>query len=446
MRFFSTLYISGLMQFTSTAALLAISGYIYILCTAAVEFTLTKSHYLVFALYELLAFFVRDNSMIMISIMGISVLFALKPQFKKLFPVIGCLLLILTIGKTGNAIGYHGADLDNYNRFNVARANIFDYKGAPEYENAKHILDKHHVSETEYRAFCYYTILDSNISADCIEELEDYVYSANNPSVHQQPASITHSLFSSFHNYFSTDLWSIGKILITLYLCIFVSILLFRKWAYLPLICTTIISRTVVWTFLLYKGRMVHRVNIPVYLCEATILIVIFSIITKDFIFKKNNLWKPAVITIAMLFVIHTAYQTGIQQFRYVKEQNSMQKLFMEGLVELHKYVNSNADKKFLLESFSMNSYRGSILDTRTYTPRNGLITGSRYTQSPPMNEAITQFFSPSDSSIAYIVINGDDIRFTTNLNYLESQFGQATIIDSLSVSHGGVYSIYTFN
>ena len=123
-----------------------------------------------------------------------------------------------------------------------------------------------------------------------------------------------------------------------------------------------------------------------------------------------------------------------------------MQKLFMEGLVELHKYVYSNADKKFLLESFSMNSYRGSILDTRTYAPRNGLITGSWYTQSPPMNEAITQFFSPSDSSIAYIVIDEDDTRFAANLNYLESQFGQATIIDSLSVSHGGVYSIYTFN
>ena len=49
----------------------------------------------------------------------------------------------------------------------------------------------------------------------------------------------------------------------------------------------------------------------------------------------------------------------------------------MEGMKEVLDYCNGNAEKKFLLDGFSFNYYKGSALETESYGPRNAVSFGT---------------------------------------------------------------------
>ena len=64
------------------------------------------------------------------------------------------------------------------------------------------------------------------------------------------------------------------------------------------------------------------------------------------------------------LIVLLTGTDAGRAQYRYVKSENEGQKVYMEGMKEVLDYCNGNAEKKFLLDGFSFNYYKGSALET----------------------------------------------------------------------------------
>jgi len=470
--FFVSTYITGLLQFTSTASFVAIAGYIYLFCTYIQKCSCSKYNYNLFLIIELLAFLIREDAMIMISALGFGALTGLfiylhieeTPSregnsfsqivsyvFTKLIPLICCLLIVFAIGRLGNIIGYHGPDWEEYQRFNIARANMFDYQGAPSYENAKHILDKYNVSQKEYNAFCHYTILTEHISADCIEELEHYVHtSSETSSVSSLSQNITSALMCSFQTYASSNLWSIGKILLLLYFFCLLYFFMTQKCLLLFPLSGVFLSRTIAWSFLLYKGRIVNRVTFPLYLCEMLFLLTILFLCKGK---THNNhhstlcIYGNSIIMIAIVFILLKSFaHTGIQEIRYVKEQNDTQKVYIEGLVEIQEYVNSRPSQTFLIEANSLSYYRGSAFDTRIYRPRNALVTGCWYSQSPPMKARIDTYLNSFDSPIYFMVAESSESRFTIILDYLEELYESAPIInETFTASHGGTHLVYYF-
>lgn len=470
----SSVYITGLLQFTSTAALIAIAGYIYLLCTYCKNNICNKRNYGLFFLMELSAFLIRENAMMMITALGLGTLLGLflykyltEPRslhensifklipyiFVKLLPIISGLLLIIAIGKLGNFIGYYDSDWESYQRFNVARANMFDYQGAPSYQDVKHILDKYDVSEKEYNAFCHYTILTDHISADCIEELERYSNTDNASSASSVSQTITSAVINSLQMYRSTDLWSIGKILIYFHLLCVICVFVCKNYFLLFPIAGLFLSRTIVWSFLLYKGRIVNRVSFPLLLCEMLILLILLLVCIN----KRHNLFdcqnsKPLMICYSGLVIIislvlfKSFIHTSLQEIRYVKEQNSIQKIYMEGLVELQEYVDSRPSQTFLIEANSLSYYRGNAFDTRVYKPRNALVTGCWYSQSPPMKRRIDSYLNTFDTPIYFIIAEGSEPRFVAILDYLEELFDSTPIVnETFTASHGGTHLVYYF-
>ena len=78
------------------------------------------------------------------------------------------------MGGFGNIIGYHSEGWKDFIKFSETRAQLFDYYGAPNYEDVKDILDRYNVTENVYDGFCNYNILDWEVSTDCIEELVEF--------------------------------------------------------------------------------------------------------------------------------------------------------------------------------------------------------------------------------------------------------------------------------
>lgn len=175
-------------QFTSTAVLMAVSGYAVLLLQRN-----EKMGVCLFFVMELLAYFLRSHAMLMIQPLGGVVYLLLclmenrenlRSGWIRIAKWLAVIVSIFVIGLCGTAIGYHGREWAEYNRFNKVRSELLDYYGMPEYGEVQDILDRYGVTETEYTAFCRYVIIDREVPAECLEEIAEYMETQHPLAVH----------------------------------------------------------------------------------------------------------------------------------------------------------------------------------------------------------------------------------------------------------------------
>lgn len=485
---FSGFYMTGLLQYTSTAALLAVTGYV---CFYLIDDSRTRLS--VFFVLELFAFFIRRQAMLMIQPLGILTLLGLMlsdkisfiskadsqteksrfnvkeyftPSFLRdyirqcVLPV-GILLLALVIGVLGNYIGYHSADWKEYLRFNVAREEMFDYYGTPDYASAKSILDRYQVSEAQYLSFCNFTILEENLSADCLRELADL---AKEQYVAERGTSdlvhIKNCVISSIREYLSDEYWQISRITVVLWVLLVLSILCFRKATCLFPAIGLIIGRTITWTYLLYRGRVLARVVMPMYVCEILLLVLMLGSIlfheraTKLSSDARSSVGRSAMVLLCALLFLFVSFKSGMMQYRYVKEQNRAQSIFVQSFPELQGYCLSHPENPYLIEAQSLSYYRGNAISPALYQPRNSLVSGCWYSPSPHMKENWNRYIvdskktgsQPGKVPLYFIVADGQGDRIAPILTYLSEYTGHpGTLADQFTVSHGGTYLVYCY-
>ncbi|MGN0412591.1 MAG: hypothetical protein ACI4FV_06090 [Lachnospiraceae bacterium] len=507
---FSGFYMTGLLQYTSTAALLAATGYA---CFYLIDDS--RKSLGVFFVSEMLAFFIRRQAMLMIQPLGMLTLLGLmlsdkmtfiskvndkteksrfdsKKYFSRSFltdyirqcmiPVIS-LLLALVIGILGKYIGYHSADWKEYLRFNVAREEMFDYYGTPDYASAKRILDRYQVSEAQYLSFCNFTILEENLSADCLCELADL---AKEQYVAERGTSdlvhIKNCVVSSIRGYLSDEYWQISRITVVLWVLLVLSILCFRKFTFLFPAIGLFIGRTITWTYLLYRGRVLARVVMPMYVCEIILLIMMLGSILfydraatlssdSDSSFSKKiarqsfiqahmptsmrlSVIKATMILLCILLFLFVSLKSGMMQYRYVKEQNQAQSVFVQSFPELQEYCLSHPENHYLIEAQSLGYYYGGAISPAMYQPRNSLVSGCWYFPSPRMKDTLNRYIGecqktdsqPGKTPLYFIVIDGEKDRVAPILAYLSEYTGHpGTLVDQFTVSHGGTYLVYYY-
>lgn len=485
---FSGFYMTGLLQYTSTAVLLAATGYV---CFYLIDDS--RKRLGVFFAAELLAFFIRQQAMLMIQPLGMLTLLGLTLSDKMTFipkaddkavesrlnerKYFTCsflsdyirqciipastLILAIVIGILGNFIGYHSADWKEYLRFNDARTEMFDYYGTPDYASAKSILDRYQISEVQYLSFCNFTILEENLSSDCLRELADL---AKEQYITKQETSdlvhIKNCVISSIQGYLSDEYWQINRIAVVLWILLFLSILCFRKVTYLFPAIGLFIGRTITWTYLLYRGRVLARIVMPMYVCEILLLVLMLGSIlfydraarfSKD---ARSSAGKSAIVLLCGIPFLVVSLKSGMMQYRYVKEQNRAQSIFVQSFPELQGYCLSHPENHYLIEAQSLGYYYGGAISPAMYQPRNSLVSGCWYFPSPHMKDTLNRYIGecqktdsqPRKTPLYFIVIDGEKDRVAPILAYLSEYTGHPeTLVDQFTVSHGGTYLVYCY-
>lgn len=170
------IYCVGLIQWTSTAALLALAGYV---CLLSGE---DRRSVLVFAGLELTAFLLRDEAMLMVQPLGGAVFAAQiledgkwkeKKQWNMILSWGLSLAGIFVIGMLGKGVERYALGWQDGGRYNTEVA-LRDYYGFPPYEEVKDILDKYQVTRTEYEGLGHYVTVGFSVDADCLSELAEY--------------------------------------------------------------------------------------------------------------------------------------------------------------------------------------------------------------------------------------------------------------------------------
>lgn len=438
----ANLYMTAAIQYTSTAAMLAAMGYACLLLRKE-----QKEGLLIFSVFELLAFLLRSQAMLMIQPLGGAVCvfgyltdreggIEIKCRRIGRFAIVAGLILL--VGFAGQRLGYAGTGWKEYERFNAARTEMFDYYGKPDYDEVKPILDTYGVTQTEYAAFCNYVILDDSINADCAEELAEYAKS-------RQAVSMDMGTLLK-------RVWSMDGTAEALKLerCAWVAWLAVILWALVSGSCYLIVplaglalGKTAVWGYLIYGGRLPLRVKMPLISCEILLLGVLLA---RDYVQgEKPKRQKLLALLSGTAFAVF-CLSTGKAQYHEVKETSSWQQGYMEGLIEIQEYCREHTDKRYLLDSWSFCYYRGSAFETRIYENGNSAYTGCWYSGSPAMKQYLQAYLGELQEDICLIVSEAAGSGEYYAVQYLTEKTGQEPeLADRITVSWGGSYLVWEF-
>lgn len=444
--FLINLYSLGLIQFTSTAALLATAGYVSLVLRQ------DREGVWIFGCMELLSCLLRKEAMLMVQPLGGIIFLTLLWTMGKetagerlkatvRWAAMVCAILILSM--MGTLIGYHGQEWREYDRYNQARIELFDYYGTPPYEEVKEILEQYQVTRVEYEAYCNYVLLSDEISSQCAEALADHAGEGG-----AGKEAVIHALRQSISAGAYQDSLSGIEVTVSLWLCLILWTVLTGRWKnVLPLLGLGV-AREGVWTWIFYRGRVLPRVTYPLLFCESTLLLVIFL---KSYACTRKNKWSVGMAVCLLCIFLVQGYGVGRTQYRYVKKENEGQAVYIRGLREIRNYCRSHSDRRFFLENGSFSFYKGSVWETDIYKPANGMYTGGWNANTPVLKEYLRTYMGEVWEDFYLIIYDtgeATDIQADNAVvRYFQEKAGTVPVLEErMTVSHGGSYLIWHFS
>lgn len=445
--FLTELYLISQISYTMTASFMAVAGYVCLILNEN-----KKSRIGYFIVLELLAFLLRDKAMLMIQPLGFAVFFGLvligknktvKAKLLQVVKIVVILAAVVILGFAGNKIGYHSEAWQAYMKYNDARTTLFDYSEFPPYEEVAHILEKYDVSKIDYNAYVDYTILDWELSLDCVKELAEYIEK-------KQASPTLNSVLNDFKTAtFEENYWQTNTLLIFGFICVVLFLLLSKNFAgFLPLIFLTL-ARTVIWLYLLYEGRFPLRIAMPLFACELVILVAL------AFYFYCNNQpyakWQNiAFVLVGAILGVVGLWSAKIQ-FVNFRQMNTSHAIYMQGFDEVMDYCNENSENRYILDTLNFIWYNGEALNGTIYGERNCISAGSWLSGAPTLLEGNRNYLDNTENGFYYIMLSEEEsteeeLNHPSVLYLADVSKSTPYVADSFVASHGGTYSVIYFD
>lgn len=439
--FIAYYYIVGLIEFTSTAAMLASAGYACLLLHDN-----KKSGFTFFCCLNLLGFLLRSDAMLMVQPLGMAAVFVIileektewKTAVRKFLPAMAGIILILCVGTAGNRIGYHGGEWNVFFQFNDVRITLFDYYGPPDYEEVYDILENYNITKAKYEAFCSGMVLDWKAEKECDDQLKAYVVENGTKDFR-----IKELLEQVYALSIAGSQWDMNRTTIAAWFLFLLGMVLRRNWKRL-LMGVTLLggARMAVWAYLVFGGRTPVRVTFPLLACEVLLLLALVWIDCQK---TDLTLWKKAVLILGGFLFCVVSISSGRQQSRYIGEINRGQKIYMEGLREIQEYCGSRPQERFLIDSRSLSFYTGSALETSVYHPVNFVVGGGWFSNAPVFQQRLEDYLGNAEGFYFLIYADGNQEE-SAALAYLVEEMGEEPeLTDLWTASHGGSYAVYYF-
>ena len=444
------LYITAALQYTSTAALMSVTGYMCLLLDRR-----QRRGWAQFCFFEGIAFLLRDQAMLMIQPIGMLVCISefwreeweeegqnKKEWVRKWIRKTFCMVLVaggvVLIGLVGMLAGYHGKEWADFKRFNQARTVLFDYYGIPQYEDVKDILDKYGVSSKEYEALHRYVLIGGQMGTECMVELAEYVESTQGEKLSVSEVAGKILELRSKNDYLKVGMATAVVCCVALFY-----FLLKGHITALVSLMGLVTGSIAVEGYLIYRGRLPLRVMLPLFSCE---ILFVIAIMLRDYTNgKRDTRHCVHICLVALLFTVVFAF-LGCRQYNAVKRNYGWQKIFIEGLVEVQEYCRSHPEKRYILDMESFMYYQGCVSETRLAGQQNSVYTGNWFFKSPVMEDCLHQYLEGEEDNICLIALEDGLGEEKYVVVYLaEVMGGDPVIMDRLEVSNGAVYLVWGF-
>lgn len=213
-----------------------------------------------------------------------------KENFLKYGTVLGAMLVGMVLLLVTDRLAYTSPEWKEFRNFFDARTTVYDFTGIPAYEEHEEFYVNTGLSKEQHQLLMNYNFgLDERIDAQLLEQIADY---GTEQKKLQKPFGV--KLKESLYEYMYRiqnepekdapwNLFVAGA-----YLLVLMTALTMRDGSCLWKLPMLIAFRSGLWLFILYKGRVVDRITVPLLMTEFIMLTGLLFMQYKKFREREN--------------------------------------------------------------------------------------------------------------------------------------------------------------
>ncbi|MCR5670081.1 MAG: hypothetical protein K6G10_03675 [Butyrivibrio sp.] len=377
-----------------------------------------------------------------------------------------CIMILagLAVSQILHNIAYSPADWKEFNRLFDARTELYDFQYIPDYEAHRDFYESIGLSESEQQLLINYNFgLDEEINADTLDAVAKYAAGLRTdeiPLPTQLINAVPSYIYRLYHvapqksyEYPMSDYpWNI--IAGVMYLGVLLVYLFTKeKGKKLPvvlLLATLFACRSVLWLYIIVRGRDPIRITHPMYLVEILILFGLLCYRGRD---HRRNLFIPIVISaIVAVLSVPNQYEICVQE----AEQRALMRSHYDALYD---YFDANRDNFYFVDvytsvsvadaiDYSEATFSEKMFDRVDNREANHDLMGGWASKSPltAQKYELHGFASMQDALLLdntyFVQLTTDDIRWITDYYSEKGIAVKADKVDEIA----DVFAVYSLN
>lgn len=353
-------------------------------------------------------------------------------------------------------LAYQDSEWLSFRAYSSARASIYDYEGYPDYDTHQKTYQELGISRSSYEGASrrYSLILDPALnlhSMETLEELSAQERLASAGSFREKAAEMI-AFFLERHR---SDADKPLNLLVYRCYLLFVFCTLFSgKRSALRDIFFLFSARMVIWTYLVYRGRLPIRVSQTVYLAEMAVLFaVVFRYRLWEARSEEDRCFTPrrqklcrGIWGLSVLLILFTCLRSGIPHALETAKESAARLQFSESFVHMKDYFSAHPDAFYYLDTNSFSYFTEDALQTAPRGESNYLMMGGWAAKSPWYEKALKKrgIADPAaalceDPSVYAVFMDTEE----TGYDYLENFYSenypgvQLKVVETVDAGNG---------
>lgn len=363
-----------------------------------------------------------------------------------------------------NSFMYRSAEWRQFQKFHDSRVQLYDYCDVLPYRENADRYESAGIDEKEHIILDQYTlVLEDKADTELLQAASKVYTDKLN-----EERNITEYLHLCLIEYYYHARYTdkpYNYILIGAYLLTAALMIWGRRWIQMLLLCCMAAGRSIVWLFLIWRGRFPERVYVSLYFLEIMVLAgMLCAMLTEKSrrngsVETENNLednekkWKSAVMVGTCGLAAVLLICAGYVQMNETLDKAVVQEENQKEWDALTEYCAGREDCFYLLDVMSTVSYAGRVWETAS-GKANYLLSGGWMSRTPLLRERLAAMGAKDGGEllvrgeaegirIFYVAKSDRDMSWLSE--YLSGRFGEVIVekTDSIMLGERELFCVY---
>lgn len=361
-----------------------------------------------------------------------------------------------------NGWAYRGEGWKQYTEYNDSRTLLYDYEALLPYDQYEEQYTAAGISADQYRIMEEYNIaLEESVESTVLEKAAR-LYSEENKKSSTTRQKLKQCAVDYYYHIRYVDK-PYNVLLLLGYLAAAVLLIRQRRWLQLLLTCCMGAGRSLIWLYLLWKGRFPERIYVSLYLLEIMVLAGMICVMASGWralsekgeaCYGKREKAAGIVKAAFSLLLCCLLLTVFAVQMSDMSQRAAAQLKAQEKWDALTAYCAGQEGTLYLLDVRSMVSYAGRVWE-ETPDQENYLLAGGWMSQTPLMQKRFTAYGANDGGALlakggpeqGALLIAACERDVSWLEGYLSRRFGPLTMerIDRIEADGQEVFYIYRF-
>lgn len=291
---------------------------------------------------------------------------------------LGCLGVVLILAAAIHYLCYSQAEWKSYLAYNDSRTLLYDYTNFLSTDFYEETYASYGMTREEYVILSSYnTMLDGSIDEVKMKQVAEAVYAGM-----EQDSGFWQQIKECVQKYYVQIRYNdvpYNYVWVAVCLLLALGFVLCKKWMPLLLLAVLGLGRSVVWMYLIWKGRFPERVSLSLYVVELMLLLAMGLYLIRQAEVRSKMVGRVASLVLIAVLLVACVYEWKCTDAK-VQERIQVQ----AGWNTLKGYCGENTERLYLVDVFSVVEYADYLYEKDA---ENIMLMGGWMSASPLAEE-----------------------------------------------------------